>query len=934
MDEIELREKQLAAMRVDVCSTVALKKLKDKAGGKRFSKDFEDGSAKLQDFVAFLDGEVKKGPALIEALENADIFYEMQYKEVKIVTTAYQTFANRVLHLKKKLDALKASLPDPDDSPIPSPSEDAPSPTGSESPFRGLTRIGTPDPELDGQALDEDLIAIGDAPSPLSSPGDKDNRDVEDMDLSDVEELVAPSIIVEERTEHPGPASVSNQTLTLSVTEPSQTSQAAPENETTTPAATTTPTTGSLPINLAGVDLGKISSIISTLTNVMKNTGTSPTFRSSTSNSSTVSSTSSTLKSPTASSSPAVPASNSLAKILSRVDINPGTLLNVLSKTQAQGIGLQGLSSFLSNQTAANSTPSGQHLDPPIDSTHKAHASPIANPVPPAPTVVRGSTPQRAVTLQSSQSPNTIQTRELQKEAEEDKEEPVVSVNSTLDSKIDGFLQGNPGLRGLNMGFPPVLPWTKAVDSPSASTENLGGTPVRDESGATPTQDEVMDEPAVQPFLFQGRPQQTASATAASAPAGVSGPPMSTYANDSWQEQNKHVLPFGPGSQHCGNRYQRDFTVKQDFPSSGLPLIEAGHPQQSLVSSSMADRNQNSNKNNETLERIGLGTPFSNIGADNASLANDGWYRDAREHDQDQRAGANPDSYKLNQHQSEEHRHDTNPPNFFNTPLPPPPPIPQLPPPPQDFLPPVVGGVKNSELKNITDNLHPGGDVPAFLSTNPISHADYDERLLNRIPAKETFHPHLNAPGPRHCAVAPHPVRLGPQNGPLDFNHRPRLPVHNAHHPGMPRPSPPPNVRGFHEALSPSHAPSEDAYLDPHCDAPPRSPSPPPYNVEHPVSPHTRTFYPEERALPLHHPEPRLRPRLEHRAPPPHHFRPPRPGHYPPQRPLRRPPPPHIPHPSEPPFQRGKRHGPPFGGPLRPPGPFFPPKRPFLPPRY
>lgn len=58
----------------------------DKAGGKRFSRDFEDGSAKLQDFVAFMDGEVKKGPALIEALENADIFYEMQYKEVKIVT--------------------------------------------------------------------------------------------------------------------------------------------------------------------------------------------------------------------------------------------------------------------------------------------------------------------------------------------------------------------------------------------------------------------------------------------------------------------------------------------------------------------------------------------------------------------------------------------------------------------------------------------------------------------------------------------------------------------------------------------------------------------------------------------------------------------------------------------------------------------------------
>lgn len=100
-----------------------------------------------------------------------------------------------MLHLKKKLDTLKASLPEPDDSPIPSPSEDAPSPTGSESPFHGLTQICTPNPKLDGQALEEDLIALGDAPSPISSPGDKDNRDLEDMDLSDVEEVVEPAII-------------------------------------------------------------------------------------------------------------------------------------------------------------------------------------------------------------------------------------------------------------------------------------------------------------------------------------------------------------------------------------------------------------------------------------------------------------------------------------------------------------------------------------------------------------------------------------------------------------------------------------------------------------------------------------------------------------------------------------------------------------------
>lgn len=582
-----------------------------------------------------------------------------------------------------------------------------------------------------------------------------------------------------------------------------------------------------------------------------------------------------------------------------------------------------GLSSFLNNQTTVNSTPSDSHLDPSPDPTHKTHASPNTNPVPPALTVMRSSTAQTDVMLQSSLSPTTIQTRDLQNEAEEDIEQPVISVTSTLDSKIDGFLQGNPGLRGLNMGFPPVLPWTKAVDSPSASTENLGGTPVRDESGATPTQDEVMDEPAVQPFLYQGRPLQTAS-TAASALVAVSGLPVSTYANDSWQEQNRHIVQYGPGLQHSGNRYQRNFTVKQEFPSSGIPLIETGHPQH--AESSMADKNQNSNKNNEILERISVETPLSNTGADNTSLANDGWYCDARGHDQKQRAGTSSELYKGKPHQSEEHGHDTSPAPFFNTPLPPPPPIPKLPPPPpQDFLPSVGGGIKDPvKLTNIADNAQAGGDIPVYLSTNAVPHDDYDERLLNRIPVKEPLHPHLSMPGPQHCAVAPHPVRLGPRNGPVDLNHRPRIPVHNQQRPVMPRPSPPSTVQEYCEALSPSHALSEDAYVDPHCDVPPCS-SPPP---------HTLTFYPEERALPLHHPEPRLRPRFEHRTPPPHHYRPPRPGHYPPQRPLHRPPPPRIPHPSEPLFQRGKRHGPPFGGPPRPAGPFYPPKRPFLPPRY
>lgn len=107
-------------------------------------------------------------------------------------------------HLKRKLDALKSNLPDLDESPIPSPSADAPSPTGSESPFHGL-ELAPPDPDIDGSAMDDE--AEPPAPSPLSSPGgspkntetlgDADNRVVEDMELSD-EEMESVRIIGKE----------------------------------------------------------------------------------------------------------------------------------------------------------------------------------------------------------------------------------------------------------------------------------------------------------------------------------------------------------------------------------------------------------------------------------------------------------------------------------------------------------------------------------------------------------------------------------------------------------------------------------------------------------------------------------------------------------------------------------------------------------------
>ncbi|XP_028645468.1 regulation of nuclear pre-mRNA domain-containing protein 2 isoform X4 [Grammomys surdaster] len=344
-DQIELKEKQLSTMRVDVCSTETLKCLKDKTGGKKFSKEFEEASSKLEEFVNGLDKQVKNGPSLTEALENAGIFYEAQYKEVKVVANAYKTFANRVNNLKKKLDQLKSTLPDPEESPVPSPSMDAPSPTGSESPFQGMGGEESQSP-----TMESDKSAT---PEPVT-----DNRDVEDMELSDVEDDGS-KIIVEDRKEKPmeKPA-VSTGVPTKSTESVAKASPCAPPSVPTTAAPSlpkplntsllSPPPTLVLP-NLANVDLAKISSILSSLTSVMKNTGVSSASRPSPGTPTSPSNLSSGLKTP----APATtPSHNPLANILSKVEITPESILSALSKTQTQSApALQGLSSLLQSVT-------------------------------------------------------------------------------------------------------------------------------------------------------------------------------------------------------------------------------------------------------------------------------------------------------------------------------------------------------------------------------------------------------------------------------------------------------------------------------------------------------------------------------------------------------------------------------------------------------
>uniref|UniRef100_A0A8C5QVZ8 Regulation of nuclear pre-mRNA domain-containing protein 2 n=1 Tax=Leptobrachium leishanense TaxID=445787 RepID=A0A8C5QVZ8_9ANUR len=479
-DHVDIKEKQLSNMRVDVCSTETLKRLKDKAGGKKFSKDFEEASAKLEEFVNTLEKQVKNGPSLADELENACIFYEAQYREVKVVVNAYKTFANRVSNLKKKLDQLKATLPDPEESPVPSPTVDAPSPTGSESPFPGMGAESPLSPEVE--------------PIPSVSPEQPtDNRDVEDMDLSDVDADEISDIIVDERQEPaalpiapvnavedvfqdvpaavtesitPTPVSapvpvVSPVSIPTSIPISTQALVSTPllTTPTTTKTVTTPSTVPAIPLalpNLANVDLGKISSILSSLTSVMKNTGLSSFIQSV-----AMSSGSATH---TTSSAPSTTAAVSTMKDRAAPLVTPSV--------------------------PKNTSPSSSNSPLPVTKVaaaagHGSSGKQAVNPL------IYSSQPSLSTENPTSQPPPSKSSND--------------SEPSSLELKIHNFLKGNPGFSGLDLNIPilsgvgsATLPEPASDFNPTpanTSLDNVDGTPVRDERSGTPTQDEMMDKP-------------------------------------------------------------------------------------------------------------------------------------------------------------------------------------------------------------------------------------------------------------------------------------------------------------------------------------------------------------------------------------------------------------------------------------------------------
>ncbi|XP_029593065.1 regulation of nuclear pre-mRNA domain-containing protein 2-like [Salmo trutta] len=1026
VEEEELRETQLTALRVDVCSTEALKRLKDKAGGNKFAKDFEEGGQKLQEFVSFLENQMPVGPPLLEALGNADIFYEMQYKEVKIVASAYKTFANRVVNLKRKLDALKSSLPGPEDSPIPSPSEDAPSPTGSDSPFLGLGggrggRLGF-DPDLDGSAMDERDMGV---------VREGDNRDVEDMDLSEEDmetantaEKQSSSALVSKVTSSKTAAKPAPVTLVRTSTE-SPLKKAA--TSTPTPVTPSTPTsagvsgpsgpTAPLGMNLANVDLGKISSILSSITSAMKNTAASPVSRPSPGTPTTPSGQSSSSKTPVG----PTPPSPALASILSRVNVTPEGILNALSKTHTQG-----LSSLLRSGSSSSSAPS-------------SHASPDSSAAkgPPTPTNPSNTKPPLTNSLKRDTPERSRGARDWEKNREASPPPPPPPLPSrsvsppSLESKINRFLQGNPGFSlGLGDG------------SPLLGGDGVDGTPVRDESGGTPTQDEIMDTPggvSSDPLGLNSDPKSLGSSIghdlsptayrsdpwdAVITPTGSSSDVDFLSSSSRFQGygagkkaaklkeedskrkisssslgcskvkkdgQNSHGKSHGndrsvegerrasigsrktsSGSEEGGISGTRDEKGKRGGEDGGgssdgeggqyhrietlvSPCTE-GAPFQSLGGFSNRQPTGERIQTVESIRVIGQGLRRGG-GGEGGRPGGGMWYDeegylDAQPPSPSPQGGSDdmtsptmppptshhhphphsnhpphphphgpPPQFQMPPYHGENpqgplpsHLHHHPPPPFFNSPpppipRPPPPPMPQLPPPPRNFLPPsavMVGGVLvpiDRQLPLPPQVRPDGGGDRGGMGGGPRGGKGGPTPLMSSLLGEP---PKMPRPGTVKEHFTP--------------RHAPPL-----HRPGTPG-APPPLLGRVKDGIN----------------LPPPSPSP---SSSTPPSPSGDPLLPRPQAPPLQHPP--ASPPAQPRHPNPNHpHRPspsllrlpspnPRPSNSIPQRPLLHPRgPPVHPHLNREPhmFRGGKRPGPPFGGGRG--GPFYPPKRPFLPPRY
>ncbi|KAK8736967.1 hypothetical protein OTU49_004747 [Cherax quadricarinatus] len=115
--------------------------VKERGTSRERMEEFEEAVIALECYMASVQKEVEERTQVVTLLEQAEIFYETQRGEAKMVATAYKNFGNRVKTLKTKLTEKMKSLPEP--SPVPSPTVDAPSPENSDDEDLSLPESST-----------------------------------------------------------------------------------------------------------------------------------------------------------------------------------------------------------------------------------------------------------------------------------------------------------------------------------------------------------------------------------------------------------------------------------------------------------------------------------------------------------------------------------------------------------------------------------------------------------------------------------------------------------------------------------------------------------------------------------------------------------------------------------------------------------------------
>lgn len=466
--------------------------------------------------------------------------------------------------------------------------------------------------------------------------------------------------------------------------------------------------------------------------------------------------------------------------------------------------------------------------------------------------------------------------RALRKDADPSSEHQPSFSSESLESKIHNFLQGNSAFNAFDLHFSGPAGGSL---SPAAGADAQDGTPVRDEGGGTPTQDEMMDKAVAAP------PQPGAA---------QNGQPyrQRAFANHD---------PAEPGASAARYPTSR--------PGDAAPGSDGG-ARAAEPAQMASDRGW---YNDGYPEGGSLSRQLGGFGA--AAL------RGAKEN---LVAGLYP--YPAEQPQQPANMASQQGPApaaasaFFSKTLPP---VPVIPPPPQGFENPLPGpsGAIIAPEPPPQQQLHAGAEERMGEAAGSV----IGGMVVHDHQHKSVFHP-SDSVYEQERAPPPHPEKQHYQEAPEQFHHEPRY--HNDHffqdntylHPDEPYPRHPgpgpgaapqryPRVRGH---LTPPLSPSEDPYFpqDYQRLGPPPPPPPPPRFALRRPPPHLEMRHPGLR--PPHRPPPPP-------PPPPHHF--PR-G------------PPCLPFP---PFRgpdprlRGKRPGPMGRGGA---GPMFAPKRPFLPPRY